>query len=126
MEIPLRFARNPGADSSRHAVVGAVVVAAESQGRLTQSPAGGSVNGPYLLQTKPAAASDRASKTASTPQCLILFPFVFRRGNNAIFNGIRMHRDTNPVKDRHAETESRAGNRSDSCEAQHNQSTDGE
>jgi hypothetical protein len=27
MEVPLRFARNPGADFSRHAVAGAVVVA---------------------------------------------------------------------------------------------------
>jgi hypothetical protein len=73
-----------------------------------------------------AVASDGGYKTALTLQPLILFAFVLFRRNNAILDGVGVHRNTNPVKHRQAETEAGAGDGSQPRESQHNQGADGE
>ena len=113
MEIPLRFARNPGADFPRNAVAVAVV-------------AGGGSFVSRMQNSRGPRPRLQHRFNPLTLRRLILFAFVFLRGNNAIFNRVGVHRDTNPVKHRQAQTEPRAGDGSESRESQHNQGTDGE
>jgi hypothetical protein len=91
----------------------------------TECPLGTQATG-LCSNERTGAASDRGYKTALTLQPLILFAFVLFRRNNAVLDGVGVHRDTNPVKHRQAETEAGAGDGSQPRESQHNQGADGE
>src|SRR4029077_5292722 len=54
-------------------------------------------------------------------QRLILFAFVFLRRNDAIFDGVGVHGNADPIEDGEPEPKSRACNRSKARESEHNQ-----
>src|SRR5882757_2105810 len=54
-------------------------------------------------------------------QRLILFAFVFLRRNDAIFDGIGVHGNADPIEDCEPESEPRACDRSEGRESEHNQ-----
>src|SRR6266478_2734232 len=58
-------------------------------------------------------------------QRLILFAFVFLRRNDAIFDGVGMHGNADPIEDGEPESEPRACDRSKARESEHNQGADG-
>src|SRR5437763_15058354 len=58
-------------------------------------------------------------------QRLILFAFVFLRRNDAIFDGVGMHGNADPIEDCEPESEPRACDRSKARESEHNQGADG-
>src|SRR6478672_2413859 len=54
-------------------------------------------------------------------QRLILFAFVFLRRNDAVFDGIGVHGNADPIEDGEPEPKSRACDRSKARESEHNQ-----
>ena len=53
-------------------------------------------------------------------QRLILFAFVFLRRNDAVFDGIGVHGNADPIEDGEAEPKPRACDRSEARESEHN------
>ena len=53
-------------------------------------------------------------------QRLILFAFVFLRRNDAVFDGIGVHGNADPIEDGEPEPEPRACDRSEARESEHN------
>src|SRR5438132_4712416 len=58
-------------------------------------------------------------------QRLILFAFVFLRRNDAVFDGVGMHGNADPIEDGQPEPEPRARDRGQAGEAEHDQRADG-
>src|SRR6478672_5573756 len=56
---------------------------------------------------------------------LILFAFVFLRRNDAVFDSIGVHGNADPIEDGEPKPESRACDRSEARESEHNQRADG-
>src|SRR6476620_8785992 len=58
-------------------------------------------------------------------QHLILFAFVFLGRNDAVFDGIGVHGNADPIEDGEPEPKPRACDRSEARESKHNQGADG-
>src|SRR6266568_360725 len=59
------------------------------------------------------------------PITSILFAFVFLRGDDAIFDGVGVHGNADPIEDGEPEPEPRARDRGKAGESEHNQRADG-
>src|SRR6266700_1523295 len=59
------------------------------------------------------------------PITSILFAFVFLRGDDAIFDGVGVHGNADPIEDGEPEPESSACDRGKTGKSEHNQRTDG-
>src|SRR5207237_10879687 len=64
-------------------------------------------------------------EATAQPIISILFAFVSLRRNDAVFDGIGVHGNADPIEDCEPESEPRACDRSEARESEHNQGADG-